>query len=192
MRKIPTLFLRDDPNDPHHVTSHVNPAAEWVFTTTSPGDMVATRKYDGTCVMLDDNGHWWARREVKPGKPAPAHFRMADHDEVTGKVMGWVPLVPGWNFFAMFRDAIEHAGNVLLPGTYELCGPKIQGNPEGFKQHYLVRHATAERIEYLDGRLPLSYSSLRTILTADVFTWEGIVWHHQDGRRAKLKRKDFR
>jgi hypothetical protein len=42
------------------------------------GEGVATRKYDGTCVMFDGDG-WWARREVKPGKTAPAGF-VADRD----------------------------------------------------------------------------------------------------------------
>ena len=63
MRKIPTALVRD-PDDRAHVLDEVTPGCEWVFA----GEGIATRKYDGTCTMLDGNGKWWARREVKPGK----------------------------------------------------------------------------------------------------------------------------
>jgi hypothetical protein len=196
MRKIPTLFLRNDPDDPHHVTADVNPAAAWVLTS-SFDDIVATRKYDGTCVMLDDDGQWWARREVKPGKAEPAGWVLADVDEVTGKRMGWVPIEPGWNFYAMFREAMEWA--TVRPGcagTYELCGPKIQGNPEGYSRHTLIAHSMADGIQHGGRRLMVDciapYRQLHGILTDPGFTFEGIVWHHIDGRMAKLKRKDFR
>jgi hypothetical protein len=195
MRKIPTLFLRNDPSDPHHVTSAVNPAAMWVLTS-APLDVVATRKYDGTCVMLDDDAQWWARREVKPGKAEPVGWVLADVDEVTGKRMGWIPIEPGWNFYTMFRDAIEGSTSVFTPGTYELIGPKIQGNPEGYERHALIAHDTAEVIEYGGYRLVVNdvspYCHLRAIMADPGFTFEGIVWHHRDGRMAKLKRKDFR
>jgi hypothetical protein len=179
------LFLRNNPDDPHHVTSDVNPAARWVFDAPT-ADVAATRKYDGTCVMLDDDAQWWARREVKPGKSEPAGWVLADVDEVTGKRMGWVPIEPGWQFFAMFRDAIEAHSGVLLPGTYELCGPKINGNPEGYERHTLIRHAEAEIV---DMPSPLTYDWLAEWMPS--LAYEGIVWHAPDGRMVKLKRKDF-
>ena len=37
---------------------------------------------------------------------------------------------------------------------------------------------------------PITYDTLRDNLTGD-FRFEGIVWHHPDGRMAKLKRRDF-
>lgn len=195
MRKIPTLFLRNDPDDPHHVTADVNPAAAWVLLA-DPSDVVATRKYDGTCVMLDDDAHWWARREVKPGKAEPVGWVLADVDEVTGKRMGWVPIEPGWNFYTMFREAIEGSVSVFPPGTYELIGPKLQGNPENYGRHALIAHDTAEVIEHGGRRLMVDciapYRQLHDIMTDPHFTFEGIVWHHRDGRMAKLKRKDFR
>jgi hypothetical protein len=75
MKKIPTLFLRDE-NDRAHVTSTPNPECAWVFE----GEGVATRKYDGTCVMRDEDGDWWARREVKPGKTPPPNWTEADRE----------------------------------------------------------------------------------------------------------------
>jgi hypothetical protein len=188
MRKIPTVFLRNDPGDPHHVTRDVNPAAAWVFDD-EPEGVVATRKYDGTCVLFDADANWWARREVKPGKAEPAGWVLADVDEVTGKRMGWVPIDAEWQFFKMLHEALGSHSDLSEPGTYELCGPKINGNPEGYELHTLIRHAAAETFYLAD---VMTYDCLRDILTDENFHWEGIVWHALDGRMAKLKRKDFR
>ena len=86
MRKIPTLFVRDWDGDPRYVTREVTPGCEWVMA----GEGRATRKFDGTCVMFDGE-RWWARREVKAGKQAPAGFTEIEHDLETGKTVGWEP-----------------------------------------------------------------------------------------------------
>ena len=63
---------------------------------------------------------------------------------------------------------------VFPDGTYELCGPKLQGNPEGFAEHTLVRHGT----EVVDP--PRTWDGLRDFLAS--YDGEGIVFHHPDGR----------
>lgn len=178
MRKIPTLFRRD-PEDMRRVLPEVSSGCEWVLA----GEGVATRKFDGTCILIRRDGlavHALARREVKPGKEPPAGWVEIDHDEVTGKRVGWEPA--DQSGFAKF--VAEAIAPDLMPGTYELCGPKVQGNPEGFSQHVLVPHGQ-ERIT----GLPLTFDGLRDWLVQSEF--EGIVWHHPDGRMAKLKRRDF-
>lgn len=194
MRKIPTLFQRD-PEDMKRVLPEVNPACQWVLD----GEGVATRKYDGTCVLLDDDGRWWARREVKPGKTPPPDYRPEETDPNTGKTVGWEPM--DQSPFAKFHaEAVEPlvefatlTGATTPPGTYELIGPKINGNPEGARHHRLESHSNAERIDWSDNRPDVTpYESLR-----DCMAWlaedgiEGIVWHHPDGRMAKLKVRDF-
>lgn len=177
MKKIPTLFVRD-PDDRSHVTPEVTPGCEWVLA----GEGVATRKYDGTCVMFDGSC-WWARREVKPGKTAPPNFEPISTDPNTGKTMGWEPIEQS-GFAKSHAEALTKlwAG---ATGTYELCGPKINGNPENYPQHMLVLHETASRLD----AVPLDYDGLSDYLSG--FRGEGIVWHHPDGRMVKLKRKDF-
>jgi hypothetical protein len=71
VRKIPTLFLRDWDGDPKYVTREPNPECAWVFD----GEGEPTVKWDGTCVMLDEEGKWWARREVKLGREIPFGFQ---------------------------------------------------------------------------------------------------------------------
>jgi hypothetical protein len=185
MRKIPTLFQRD-PGDRAQVLPEANPTCRWVFD----GEGVATRKFDGTCVMLDAQGEWWARREVKPGKTPPPRYVPVQTDEVTGKTMGWEPVEQ--SAFAKFHA--EAVANTVLPesvsGTFELVGPKINGNPERAEVHRLIAHATALRVD-----VPaLTFDAIRaTVLAlAEADGCEGLVWHHPDGVRfAKIKARDF-
>jgi hypothetical protein len=185
MRKIPTLFQRD-PDDRRHVLPEVTPGCEWVLA----GEGTPTRKCDGTCVMYDGLT-WWGRREVKPGKPIPPTFQAIGTDEVTGKTVGW-EAIPASPFFRMFDEARQHGEPVMPEGTYELIGPKINGNPEQYDHHALIRHADAPRLqEPTGGRTFEAFKAL--MASSDLrFPFEGIVWHHPDGRMAKLKARDFR
>lgn len=181
MKKIISLFQRNYDGD-CLVRNEVVPGAEWVLN----GEGVATRKWDGTCVLIED-GVMWKRYEVKKGKTPPPGFRPAtDVDPNTGKQQGWLPVGDGpddrWH-----REAVN--GDDDLPidypdGTYELVGPKIQGNPERFDRHLLAPHG-----EWPLRDAPRTFDALRDYLAArDI---EGIVWHHPDGQMVKIKARDF-
>ncbi|PKV82796.1 hypothetical protein [Streptomyces sp. TLI_146] len=186
MEKIPTLFVRN-PEDRRYVLDQVHADCTWVLA----GEGVATRKYDGTCVMYDGTA-WWARREVKPGKTPPPDFQAISTDDITGRTVGWEPVQQSG--FAKFHaealaNKAQFAAEAFKPGTYELIGPKINGNPEGEPRHWLIAHAEADVIS-LPGR---TFGELRaTVLQlADVDHAEGLVFHHPDGRMAKIKARDF-
>lgn len=181
MQKIPTLFLRNE-EDRKYVTKEINPECAWVLD----GEGVATRKYDGTCVMHDEFG-WWARREVKENRTTPEGFEEVNYDPITKKRMGWIPIEYS-PFHKHFLEAVGVHSKDFAYGTYELCGPKINGNPEGYFLHVLRSHDRAEQI-----MLPekLDYRTVVRVLQ-DLPAWEGIVWHHvDDGRMAKLKQRDI-
>jgi hypothetical protein len=181
VKKIPTLFVRD-PENRKYVLPEVTPGCEWVLA----GEGRATRKWDGTCTMLDPEGRWWARREVKPGKEAPDGFVEADHDEVTGKRQGWEPVEQ--SAFAKVFATLNTKG--YRPDTYELIGPKVNGNPEQVGSHQLIRHG----FDTLDlGEIPADPEEAFSFLgrVVHTFPFEGVVWHHNDGRMVKLKRRDF-
>ncbi len=164
------------------VTKEPNPECQWVFD----GEGIATRKYDGTCVMLDDEGRWWARREVKPDKAAPENYQSISTDPNTGKTVGWEPMEQ--SAFAKYHAEAVSLRDQIAPGTYELCGPKINRNPEKFQGHVLVSHADAELVRPFG----LLYEQLRDTMSAlESEGFEGLVWHHPDGRMAKLKVRDF-
>lgn len=188
MKKIPTLYERDPDTRRRYVRPVVHPDCQWVID----GEGIATYKWDGTAVLIDDHYQPWKRREVKAGKPIPEGFREETHDLTTNKRTGWVPLDPDdksnrWHLEAL-ADHLTPAGSVeLAPGTYELVGPKVQGNPHGIAAHELIRHGEQQM-----GEVPTGFDALRDWLhdIADP-GFEGIVWHHPDGRMAKIKAKDF-
>lgn len=155
------------------------------------------RKYDGTCVMFDGTA-WWARREVKPGKKTPPNFRPIQTDQVTGKTVGWEPIERS-SFAKYHTEAFETAEDAEYPegfhpgpwpvGTYELIGPKINGNPERCEVHELVAHEHAA-VVYMPHR---TFEDIREVVLrlARESRWEGLVFRHGDGRMAKLKARDF-
>ena len=174
MKKTVSLFARNYDGD-RLVRDELVPGAEWV----AAGQGVATRKYDGTCCMVWDGG-LFKRYDAKAGKQPPEGFAPAqDADAVTGHWPGWLPVGDGPED-ARHREAFR---GDEPDGTYELCGPKVQKNPEQFGAHVLVRHGA----EVLDA--PRTYKALCSYLAnKDI---EGIVWHHEDGRMVKIKGKDF-
>ena len=182
MKKIPTLFMRDftAPSNGRYVTDEVHPACQWVLD----GEGVATRKYDGTCVMFDGE-RWWARREVKANRQPPAGFVEVGFDDIADKAVGWEPIEQ--SAFAKYHDEalVLSLVNIWPGGTYELIGPKVNGNPEREPVHVLQPHAAADVL--VDA--PRDFDGLSRWLAT--FAGEGIVWHHPDGRMAKIKRKDF-
>jgi hypothetical protein len=206
MRKIISLFQRNYDGD-RLVRNEVVPGAEWVIA----GEGVATRKYDGTCCMVR-YGRLFKRFEVKPNGKPPENFEPANSvDENTGKQQGWVPVGDGpedrWHregregtegyLATLAFDEVppqydkgvgDWIGKCvfmgsLIDGTYELVGPKIQGNPEGLNAHYMLRHGAVE-IE-----APRNFDGLRDYLSVNDI--EGIVWHHPDGRMVKIKARGF-
>lgn len=175
MKKIPTIFARDMSRQPALVTMQPVAGCEWVFA----GEGVPTRKWDGTSCLVR-NGKLYKRRELRPGDATPPDFESHGTDENTGKTVGWVPVGDGpedkWH-----REAFKPG---LEDGTYELLGPKVQGNKDGQNFHVLIPHGR----EPINGD-PRSFDEIKAWLAEHHV--EGIVWHHGDGRMAKIKRRDF-
>ena len=174
MKKIISLFQRNYDGD-RLVRDEVVPGAEWVIA----GEGVATEKYDGTSCMVRD-GKLYKRYDAKPGRKPPAGFEQSgDPDPTTKRVQGWVPVGDDaedrWH-----REAALPASD----GTYELIGPKVQGNPHGLKAHALVPHGHALVTDF-----ERTFDGVRAYLAENAI--EGIVWHHPDGRMVKIKAKDF-
>ena len=178
MNKIPTLFKRN-PNNMRELLDEVHPNCQWVLD----GEGIATRKYDGTCCLVKD-GVLFRRREIKEGRSIPDGFIEADYDQLTGKRVGWILVSLDDPQDKWHIEARRYHG-FITNGTYELVGPKIQGNPERYQCHALLSHMNA--VKYVEAP--------RT--KREIFKWlidkdiEGLVWHHHDGRMAKIKKKDF-
>lgn len=179
MKKIPTIFERDWGGDRSRVLDKPNPSCAWVFA----GEGTATRKLDGTSCLVKD-GKLFKRRELRVHEVPPTDFESVGFDEETGKTVGWVPVTndPSDKYH---REAFR---SDLSDGTYELVGPKVQGNPERFEKHTLVKHDTLS-VEMGMKNVPRDFNGLSMwLLDKD---WEGIVFHHPDGRMGKIKKRDF-
>lgn len=188
MKKIVSLFQRNYDGD-RQVRDDIVPGAEWV----AAGEGTATRKWDGMAVLIAD-GVIYKRYDAKTGRTPPADFMPAQPaaDAVSGHWPGWVPargpdsarIIEGvaWGKRELF------GGGEVPDGTYEVCGPTIGtrhgANPERLTEHILVAHG-----KDLLHDCPRSFAALRDYLNLHVI--EGIVWHHPDGRMAKIKASDF-
>ena len=190
MQKIPTLFERDWNGDRSRVLPQVHSGCEWVVA----GEGVATRKLDGTCCKISE-GRLYKRRELRESDAAPPDFEAVERDEETGKTVGWVPVGVGPED-KFHREALEHlraarqqwsdVESLLPDGTYELVGPKIQGNPEHWPSHSLIPHS--DMLLNL-AEVPRTYAGLLDWCKGKDI--EGVVFHHRDGRMAKIKLRDF-
>lgn len=185
MKKIPCLFVRIfDDKHKFTITPEVTPGCEWVLA----GEGRATRKFDGTACMVHA-GQLCRRYDVRKGKPTPQEWEPCQPkpDPVTGHWPGWL-LVRDEPESKYHREAFKTLIGRGFPcdGTYELIGPKVQGNPEAYLSHELIPHG-----EFVLAIMAsdLSFERLREYL--DQCPYEGIVWHHPDGRMAKLRRDDF-
>lgn len=179
MKKIASLFKRDYRGD-RLVFDEVVDGSEWVLA----GEGTPTRKLDGTCCMLRRET-LYRRYEVKRGKRPPPDFEAASVvDLVTGKQQGWRPVNDGAPEDKYHIEAMQRLAHDAPDGTYELVGPKVQGNPEGYGQHTLVLHGSIILVECCR-----TFEGIREFLEPGII--EGIVWHHRDGRMVKIKGKDF-
>jgi hypothetical protein len=181
MKKISTLFKKD-PNDLGRIINEINPENKWVFD----GDGIATRKFDGTsAAIIDSVLH--KRYDVKHGRAVPENaIPCQDADSMSGHHPHWLPCERSKKEDQYFFEAFDQLTEVS-DGTYELCGPKIQGNPENLDRHILIPHGK-EIIEITD----FSFEAFEALLSDKTFNMEGIVFHHvSDGRMCKIRKRDF-
>jgi len=175
MRKIVSLFQRNYEGD-RQVRDEVVPGAEWVAADEGK----PTEKHDGTACMMR-GGVLYKRYGANHGKTPPEGWEPCEpsQDPRTGHWPGWLRVTEAkedkW-----FRSASTDG---LADGTYELVGPKVQGNPYQLADHEFRRHGSV-RVD-----APRTFSALKAFLAAHPI--EGIVWHHPDGRMVKIKSRDF-
>lgn len=166
----------------------MSPGCEWVLE----GEGIARIKYDGTACLLK-GGTLYKRYDARKRKEAPEGFIEAqERDE--NHWLGWVPIGDGPEDQYHRAAFQEFQNNPSSPidregRTFELIGPKIQGGAEEWAtRHYLMPHH-GQGFLSLEPGYPRTFDILRQFLEG--FTMEGLVFHHPDGRMAKVKRKDL-
>lgn len=201
MKKISTVFVVN--RDTGVAINEVRPENQWVVD----GEGVATVKFDGTsCIFL--NGKLYKRFDRKLSKKFDAlrkrqgeKFVVKEHmfrelpdgaipcvetyDPVTYHFPHWVPVDVSAPEDYRHAEALRNFVGDLKEGvSYELVGPDVDKNNYGLTTHELWEHASVV-VEVKDR----SYEGLKKFLID--MNEEGLVFHHSDGRMAKLRRKDF-
>lgn len=181
--KIHTLFLRNDALPGHPVIDVVTPGCEWVLA----GEGTATRKLDGMNVKVE-GGELFKRHKPKDG----ARYDEASYVPCSRDNRADVHLYRAFDATAAFELAPPK------DGIYEALGPQIQGGVDAYSISPglvgVVPFDVGLDIAWLQGGLPgavleRTFLGLQRFLASHRF--EGIVFHHPDGRMAKIKRRDF-
>lgn len=192
MKKIPTIFERGDHRGDRKVFDKVTPGCEWVFN----GEGMATEKLDGTNVRVTVRSGTMVRLE-KRRNPTKAQKK-------AGIVEPWyvdaseTDANDKWIFEAAAAFVFAKTAITGWPDGEHCCeavGPKIQGNPLGLDAHVCVPF-NLKPVEFEPPSR--DYDAIRDFLKNGRSRYvtipvraEGIVFHHPDGRRAKIKLKDF-
>ncbi|WP_276381675.1 DUF5565 family protein [Flavobacterium sp. H4147] len=179
MKKISTLFAKN-PADLGRVINKINIENHWVFN----GEAIAARKFDGTSAAII-SGEIFKRFDAKKGRTIPdGAIPCQEADPISGHHPHWLKCDRSKSEDKHFFEAFDRLEN-KTDGTYELCGPKVQGNPEKFEKHTLVKHGS-EILDFVN----LDFDDLKNFLLENDI--EGIVFHHiSDGRMCKLRKTDF-
>ena len=179
MKKMKTLFLKDKTNL-SRVTNVLDPDCEWVYDK----GVEASRKLDGTACALF-NGAFYKRWDNKKNKPIPeGSIECQEADKITGHHPYWVLCDRSNPAEKWHWEAFDRMRGNEPDGTFELIGPRINGNPEKATTHILVRHGLIDKYD-VDEVL----NDVKGFLEdKDI---EGIVFKHPDGRMCKIRKKDF-
>lgn len=202
MKKTPIVFLMD--YEKEELTDVVRPGLEWVIN----GEGVATIKFDGQATRWKD-GKLWKRYDRKLTKQAQRKYDAgADLGEVRDELFktppegfvpceaapdpvsfhwpGWVPVSDTDPADKWLREALEGVTEPLVEdATYELVGPSLALNIYKLEKHELWRHG--RDVVDLPDR---SFEAIGKFMAENEV--EGVVFHHPDGRMAKIRRKDFK
>lgn len=186
MPKLKSLFIRKEINGRFIVTNEIDEDCKWVFEDES---VLAVEKLDGTNVSII----------IENGKITRIFNRTSE--------------VPFFNtgkrhLIEAVQNAYERGYCNFTDGQYfgEVIGPKVQGNPYKLDYHIWLPFDTVVKknfaykswgkypktfeaiSEWFKDLMPLYYMSLHKGEQGFV---EGIVFHHLDGRMAKLRRDMF-
>ena len=209
MKKMPIIFdMTFDSEGEREVLHTIREEIRDLVNSTlaEGGHIIPTFKRDGTAVFRDSEGNWFTRRAVKTGKQAPEGFIALETDPNTGTTFGWEPKEssPMKKFLNKAIEKFIHDNGAEPPRntTFELLGPKINGNPERVDAEELRIHGQEKATDF---------PTIQDILDSDepfemlkpIFAYfrakhiEGIVFWiaDEDGNliepRFKIRCKDF-
>ncbi len=182
MQKIETIFDRDEH---FKVTSKVRIGCEWVLNREG----IATEKIDGTNIRVTVNAGKITKVEKR--------HNPTREEKASGQEPGYIDAKREDPSDKHIFRAIDGTDTSKWPdGSWhcEAIGPKIQGNPLGLQTPICYPFSFNPIVVW---NVPRTYKGLRDFFKdfdskySPGHKAEGIVFHHPDGRMAKIKVRDF-
>lgn len=140
-------------------------------------------KKDGTSCMIKDNQLYkrYDANQIKGRQLPKEYIACQDKPNYNGSFPVWIKVDETDHYH---HEAFNRIDN-WEDGTYELCGPKVNGNREGLFAHCLLKHGD----ETILG-LSLDYDDIKNYLEKNNI--EGIVIKDEDtGIMYKIRKIDF-
>lgn len=184
MEKIPTIFKRDEATG-GKISQEYAVDTEWFLIA------LATEKLDGTNVRVTVRNKIAARLE-KRRNPSKV-------EKHKGIIEPWYVDASQSSEDKWIQDALKNTDLSAVPDgewSGEALGPDIQGNPLNLPSNRIVFFTLGQAPVFEN--VPTSYDELKEWLPAQRSKYgvdvgiEGIVWHLPDGKKMKIKTKDFR
>ncbi len=183
MRKIPTIFKRDENNGGRIKNEYVVPHKYLVFGK-------ATEKIDGMNVRVTVRNHVSVRLEKRRNPDKIQKFK--------GIIEPWYVDASESSEDKWLQDALKNTNLSDIPDgewSGEAVGPNIQGNPLNLETNRIVFFSLDQCPVFEN--VPTTFEELKIWLPSQKSKYgkdcgiEGIVWHFQNGDMAKIKTKDF-
>lgn len=179
MKKMRTLF---EQNESFKVIDKLRDENKFILED----NYSVYRKRDGTSILIKNNIMYkrYDANELKGKKIPENSIPCQEHPAPSGSFPVWVRCKredPSDKFHFEAFDKKYSWDN----GTYELCGPKINGNKEDLSSHILIFHKS-EKLEIGD----LSFRGIEEYFKRNLI--EGLVIeNNENGLMTKIRRKDY-
>lgn len=184
MPKLQSPFIRKEIDGKFIVTPEIDPEYTWVFEDES---VTCQEKLDGTNVSI-----------------------IIEHGKIT-RVFNRTNEINLWSdspVILSVRESYNRGYCNFIDGQFfgEAIGEKIQGNPHKLNGHIWLPYKTyfSKHLTYKSwGKYPKDFETISKWFKEDLFSLyginkgdkqsfvEGVVFHHPDGRMAKLRRDMF-
>ncbi len=184
MKKIPTIFKRDENNGGKIKNEYVVDPELFLLAT-------ATEKIDGTNVRVTVRNHTVVRVEKRRNPD-----KIQKHK---GIIEPWYTDASDSAEDKWIMEAVRGTDYSSIPDgewSGEAVGPNIQGNPLNLDSHRIV-FFTLNQAPIFEN-VPTTFDELKEWLPEQKSKYgnncgiEGIVWHCSDGSMMKIKTKDFK
>lgn len=182
MKKIPTIFIREERNGGHITKEY--------FDTFDFSNAIATEKLDGTNIRVTVRNHAVVRVEKRRN---PSKLEKAK-----GIIEPWYTDASDSSEDKWIMESVKGTDFSAIPDgewSGEALGPNIQGNTLNLPTNRVV-FFTLNQAPILEDA-PTTYNELAEWLPKQKSKYgidcgiEGIVWHCPNGDMMKIKTKDF-